>query len=550
MLPFYVALANNDDSEEFVMTILSFAFTLFAVLIFVLGAVLGFFRGWKKSVVDIGVAVICLILSAIIAVPILSTVDKRVDPFVRDILSQKLGEASYEQLMEASPTVDMLISKLPVALLAPVAFTLIFSLLSFVASFFVPLIASAIFGSDKKKKSKDEGNEASEHRERDEIPEPEEGENPPMSWLKRHLLGIPGGVACAVIVTFAMLLPFAGYIGSITDVLDELKASESADIQEVIEGDTFQSIDEILDPLGNDLAIKVTYNMGGKALFNAITSININGERYHVSQALSTTIDAFVDTGFLTSVSFDDYGEAQIYALNDMRIDIDEDPLVKHLIAEIVSGAAKSWEDGGTFVSIKKPEVGNGNFGSIIHKLLSIYATMTYDTVSSDLKVITDLFSVLIENHAMSVLEHNDDLMNLFNQEWFATDFLHTLKENERMQPVVEEISKLAMALMAEQVGIPQGNTEEYKELLTDFASSINIAKANEDSEKAIAELKEYIVQLLTDNDIEVPTEVMDYVSENMLQAFEDSENVTVDDLIDYLTKIFNEFDQYGKMIA
>lgn len=550
MLPFYAALANNNDSEEFVMTILSFAFTLLAALIFVFGALLGFFRGWKKSVVDIGVAVISLILSAIIAAPILGMVEERIDPLIRNIVIQRLGEASYEQLMEASPTVDMLISKLPVALLAPVAFMLIFSLLSFVASFFVPLIASAIFGSDKKKNTKDEGDEALENKESDEIPEPEEDAKPPMSWLKRHLLGIPGGVACAAIVAFAILLPFAGYIGSITDVFDELKASESADIQEVLEGDTFQSIDEILNSLGNDVAIKVTYNLGGKALFNAMTSININDECYHVSQALSITINAFVDTGFLTSASFDDYGEAQIYALNDMRLDIDEDPLVKHLIAEIVSGAAKSWEDGGTFVSVKKPEVGNGNFGSIINKLLSIYATMTYDTVSSDLKVIADLFSVLIENHAMSVFEHNDDLMDLFNQEWFATDFLHTLEENERMRPVVEEISKLAIALMAEQVGIPQGDTEEYKDLLTDVASSINIAKANENLEKAIAELKEYILRLLIDNGIEVPTEVMDYVSENMLQAFEDDENVTVDDLIDYLTKTFNEFDQYGKMIA
>ncbi len=532
------------------MTMLSFAFTLLAALIFVFGALLGFFRGWKKSVVDIGVAVISLILSAIIAAPILGMVEERIEPLIRNIVIQRLGEASYEQLMEASPTVDMLISKLPVALLAPVAFTLIFSLLAFVASFFVPLIASAIFGSDKKRNTKDEDDEALENKESDEIPEPEEDEKPPMSWLKRHLLGIPGGVACAAIVAFAILLPFAGYIGSITDVFDELKASESADIQEVLESDTFQSIDEILDPLGNDVAIKVTYNLGGKALFNALTSININDERYHVSQALSITINAFVDTEFLTSVSFDDYGEAQIYALNDMRLDIDEDPLVKHLIAEIVSGAAKSWEDGGTFVSVKKPDVGDGNFGSVIHEILSIYSTMTYDTVSSDLKVITDLFSVLIENHAMSVLEHNDDLMDLFNQEWFATDFLHTLQENERMRPVVEEISKLAIALMAEQVGIPQGDTEEYKELLTDVASSINTAKASEDSNKAIAELEADILQLFADNDLEVPSEVVDYVSENMLQTFDGKENVTVDDLVDYLTKTFNEFDQYGKIIA
>lgn len=518
------------------MTILSFAFTLFAAFILVLGALLGFFRGWKKSVVDIGVAVISLILSAIIAAPILSAFEGSIDPFIRDIVIQNLGEESYTQLMEASPTVDMLISKLPVALLAPVAFMLIFSLIAFVASFFVPLIASAIFGSDKKKKSKKEGEEASEQ---------EEGEKKPMSRMNRHLLGIPGGIVCAAIVTFAILLPFAGYIGAVNDALDELKASESQDAQNAIESDTFNSINEILEPLGDDVALNITYTMGGKALFNAITSVNINDERYPVSRALSTAINIIVDAEPLTNASFENYGETQVTALNNIREDVDGEPLVTSLVAEIVSGAARSWEKGETFLTIKKPEV-EGNFGSIIDKLLSIYATMTYDTVSSDLRVITDLFSVLIENDAMSVLKDNDKLMDLLGKEGFVSALVRPIQGNTRMQPIVKEISNLAIALMAEQIGIPQNNTEIYNDLLEDVASSLNDAKKSEDPDKAMAELKESVVKAFEDREVEIPTEIMDYVTEYMLKAFESKDNITVEDVIAYFTEISDEFEQYG----
>lgn len=518
------------------MTILSFVFTIFAAFILFLGLVLGFFRGWKKSVVDIGVAVICVIVSAIIAAPILSAFEERIDPLVRDVIIQKLGEASYEQLMEASPTVDMLISKLPVALLAPVAFMLIFLLIAFVASFFVPLIASAIFGSDKKKKSKKGSDEACEHK---------EGEKKPMSWMNRHLLGIPCGIVCAAVVAFAILLPFAGYIGVVTDALDELKASESQDAQNAIESDTFKSINEILEPLGDDAALNITYTMGGKALFNAITSVNINDERYPVSQALSTAINIIVDAEPLTNASFENYGEAQVTALNNIREDVDGEPLVTSLVAEIISGAARSWEKGEAFLSIKKPEV-EGNFGSIIDKLLSIYATMTYDTVSSDLKVITDLFSVLIENDAMSVLKDNDKLMDLLGKEGFVSALVRPIQENARMQPIVKEISNLAIALMAEQIGIPQNNTEIYNDLLEDVASSLNDAKKSEDPEKAMAELKENVVKAFEDREVEIPTEVMDYVTEYMLKAFEGKDNITVEDVIAYFTEISDEFEQYG----
>lgn len=547
----YVEILANNNSEVSVMTaILSYIFTAVAALIIFFGIIFGFFRGWKKSVVDIGIALICIVLSALIAVPILSSVNDSLEPLMRESLSDALGKASYEQLIEASPTLDMLISKLPSALLAPIAFSLIFVVIAFVASFFAPLIASAIFGSDKKSKKTEKRPEVTSDA---DMPEFEDSENEkqaqntkkPMSWIGCHLLGIPAGIVSAALVAFAVLLPFAGYIGVVTEAVDELRVSDSQDVQKVLESDDFKDIDQYLEPLGDDAALNVIYTVGGKALFNSLTAVTINNERYPVSRAVTTAVNIFVDSEPLTQVSVENYGDDQVNAINNVLEDVNGEPLVNALVAELVSGAARSWEQGEKFLSVDKPTV-DGNFGAIVDKLISIYSTMTYETVSSDLKVIADLFTALIKNDAMSVIKDNSKLMELLAKEGFVSSLVRPIQENERMQPIVKEISNLAIALMAEKIGIPQNNTEIYNDLLDDVAASLNDAKASSDPEAAMAELKTNVVKAFEDRAIEIPNDAMDYVTEYMLKAFDDKDNITSEDVVAYFTEISEGFDQYS----
>lgn len=558
-------------SEVSVMTeILSYVFTAVAALILFFGVILGFLRGWKKSVVDIGIALICIVLSALIAAPVLSSLNDTISPIIKELISDSLGGTSYDSIAEVSPTADMLISKLPVALLAPIAFAVIFAVVAFVASFFAPLIASAIFGSDKKNKNKkektsnvhadveaykpDTAHELSQEQKHDnelkeleasESKKQEKAQKKPMSWMSAHLLGIPAGVVSAALVVFALLLPFAGYIGVVTDALDELRASDSQDVQKVLESDDFKNIDQYLAPLGDDAALNVIYTVGGKTLFNSLTSVTINGERYPVSRAVTTAVNLYVDSEPLMQVSVENYGDDQVNAIYNVLDDVDGEPLVTSLVAELVSGAARTWENGEAFFSIGKPQI-NGNFGAIVDRLISIYSTMTYDTVSSDLKVIADLCAALIKNDAMSVIKDNSKLMELLGKEGFVSSLIRPIQENERMQPIVKEISNLAIVLMAEKIGIPQNNTEIYNDLLDDVASSLNDAKASKDPEAAMAELKADVVKAFEDRAIDIPNEAMDYVTEYMLKAFEDKDNITSDDVVAYFTEISDGFEQYG----
>lgn len=534
--------------------------TLFAVVFLALGGLIGMLRGWKKATSHFILAFISSIISFVITLPIAKVIANIVSPLIRS----EMGE-TYEQLNAEMPTLAKTIDALPAALLAPVLFVVFFFIISLILSLFSPLVTK-LFGTEGKKPqteatscednpdaapradSKIEEKKPNAHsNEKAQKQKKVSNEKKPGKGVDR-LIGALVGVVHALLIFVILWMPLTGYTelaAQAVEATDEIEISNDEKTQNTIKA-VKAYYDCYGEPVNNGFVFKMTSALGGKATFKALTAMKIDGSRYVLADEVGSLVNLAVTAAPFMSESPENYGEKQVKAVDSLIMLLDNDVMLKDILAEGLSSASNSWLNNKTFMGIAKPNI-KGSTVKILDELLGVFKTTTSQTVIADIKVFSDIFKVMVENKVFTMLgKEKTDIKNLLAQDGFISGLIEAAYGNERMQPVLDSIINTGIALVGEQLGIPENNEEIYDNLINSIADSVTESLNAGNTEESQKSLENKISTAFKDNGIEVSDELIPFISKYIVKAFEGKDNVTKEDVIAFFKSTTEELTKNG----
>jgi len=428
---------------------------LCVIVVAIVGLVRGFKRFWPSLIVIAGSVAVALIATLALK----GVIGSALGGLIQGLLNQALKPGVLDSIRESMPTVAALIDALPSALIAPILFGVSFCIIAIIAEI-VRAIVTAIV---RKKFAVTDSSELSEAD---------------LKKAKRNnrLLGLGAGVLGGLVMAFAILFPLIGYVGTVSEAVNDLNEASPEVMDNIFADEESKQIyTNFIDPILQDPYVKVSYALGGKMIFNTVSTVNVDGTPYPVAKIVSTGCSIYGHITPFIDTEPANYNEEQIEAVNNIVGDLDGDVLLTNVCAEFISGMARAWENGEAFLGIPAWKA-EGYFEPVLNKLVSTFATTNNELIIDDLHVVSDVITALIRYDALESFGEGGDIQNVLSTPGFVTDICTAVQKNSRMQPVFFEVAKLGVVVVSDVIGIPNDPNEIYHNFLRDLADEINTA--------------------------------------------------------------------------
>ncbi len=414
------------------------------------GILLGLRRGLYKSLIDLGVTIVSIIISVFVAKLISkSLVDETKLIEYLDLLM----ENSADMVETLTPIKETLIGlandtnalgmimAFPVILLTPIVFIIVYSLVSLILKIPKVIVARCVFGKN--------GGETYRG-----------GSRP---------FGAVVGVVAKILSFMVTLVPLVGYImlvnntmisigeASIKEIsnntsnVETMSFENDDDLQNETpesqsNGDSIKSMGEsclqsreqYLEPLASNPIFKAIYVCGGEWFFDSLTSTKVEGEKVQLSTEIDVLSDVYADVVTLIKVPTTEYGEAQTTAVDNIAETLGEAKIIPSVISGTLSYSSKAWLEGKTVFGASKVVVGD-YYEPTLNKLLVMYSQTTNDTIKEDLQTMGDIVNVLIEQGAFVEIS-NGTPINIPKNEEFMGQLFVELYENDRTRPLAGDL--------------------------------------------------------------------------------------------------------------
>ncbi len=435
-----------------IMEYVAFAPLAVLVLFVLINLIKGLVRGTIKTVGTL----VSIILSAVAAFVATILVCKPTSPLLTTLfeLIEGILPAELLEIFESGSLGESLAYYIAM-LVAPFFFVAAFSAVTIVLSIIIRILLKIFFG--KKKKSA-------------------------LSRLGGALIGI----VCGVLVAVIALMPIVGTLNVASAVyeLDALNEELPPEGEELLEDDKIKLFISVCAPLYNELA-----------------SADFDGEKVYLKNDIATILTVVSGMGALEG-DIAEYGQKQIDALEGMATSLDGSPIIKNIIAELLSRAASSWTEGNAFAGIEKP-VANEMLAPIVDGMLKVLATSNKDNIGKDIKTLADVFAIMIRSEIFRYSNDFSQMLTQLSETGAIGELLTVINENERMSALSDEITSLSIKALASSIGVPEDEQERYDLLMGSIADILTASYGVDAQERAVAisydierELKHYGVEI------------------------------------------------------
>ncbi|MBE6584492.1 MAG: hypothetical protein E7649_05895 [Ruminococcaceae bacterium] len=423
-------------------------------LLIVSNLLIGLLRGLKNTIGYL-VAIVASALIAGIITAIVCTPQSALMLTVIDFIKNSLNFGELQELF-AVPEIAETLSYYFTMIVAPFFFLAVYFVLSVILSITSAIIC--IFIPPRKKDKKKKG-------------------------VAYRLGGLGVGVACGLIVSLIVLMPVVGVVDIAATVGEAVFSDES--IADAASESDFDVVDLVNDAADNEV-MKV-YRVGCGWMFDMMASANFEGERVYLKNDIATVASIVPHVYGVTS-DMNNFGDDQIGALNEMINNLDRSTLLKHTLAGVVSEMAGKWTVGEKFLGVEKISTGE-ILDPMIDSMIGVFATTTKDTISQDLRTTVNVFDVLVENEMLSNLDNYDHLLTKLGKEGVIGELIVVVSENQRMDVVSDEITRLSVRALAITLEVPHDSQELYDDVMNDIVIAMEDSRnSGRDRETVIAE--------------------------------------------------------------
>ena len=259
----------------------------------------------------------------------------------------------------------------------------------------------------------------------------------PLRW-GGALLGIVSNV-----IAFAIfLVPIIGYVSYANDTLEQIKAIEETNAQEPTQIQaTADSVLTITQPIKDNFVSKTISNLGGRALFQSLTTINVDDTKVSLVAETNCAVKIYAEVGHFKA-PVNEYDKEQIEAIERLEAIIQEAEFVPSLIANCLSYVANEWDQGRSIFGMEKPNLG-AELQPSADQVIHILAQTNEDNFKNDIITITTIGKACIEDGVLKKVmsENPAEVVVVLENTDVLSDILVALHRNERFRPAIPHIA-------------------------------------------------------------------------------------------------------------
>ena len=467
-------------------------------------------KGFRKSLVSLGVAILSVFFSSLLAFLISEIISAIVSYFVLNNINE------YLELVETYPWSSAFIDSL---------MGVILGILLFVPVFFATRgIIGWLVGIVQKMLSKRFADTPAYCYEKD-------------SFFDRNdkALSIVTGIVISFVITMVITSPIMGTL----DVANKAKG-----IVAKFNGSIPASVVETMDKVGvpvcaNDFFGNVFYQLGGKMMYNSAASADVYGERAHLVNEVEALEDVFDDLQYSYTALTDpqnatDEQISRIYSLCDNveRLELCSGPL-----GGIISTFSSAWKNGDLFLGMYKPTT-NDLIEPAFDEMLTICENTDHNSSKANMITLLKIYATVMDSKVLEVdVSNMESLVSFVNESGIIEKLDAILAANPHMSGI--SLSSIAMAAVSQYIQEFDFDSERYEVLMEDIADAINQVNGRgyaTDEEKAKV-LASYAQEYIRQYGVGIPDDMATSVAEEILKQFNEG-SITKEDV----EKLFNDY--------
>ena len=407
-----------------------------AIIIFVVALLLGIFRRTVKAALKLSTLLVAFFLSIPIAKLISGATLGKLSPLVASLLA---SGGITEDALAAMPTLKALPASLAHSLVNPFIFSVCFVILAILLSIVYLCLKRPL-------KALADRQTGALHR----------------------VFGALIGVLAALVIIVGVYTPVVGLVNTVAS----LEVTEE-DLGGIDGAEALLDAKEYANAIDASPLFSITRAVGGKSLYSALSTSELNGERMVLKNELSSLFDAALSATAFNGVTVESLGDAQLEALYRIEESAAESKILMGILPELLSSASNAWLDGNTFLKMPKPEM-NEMVSGAFDTLLKIFSTSSKENIAADLNTLVRLADAVIDSGILAKMGSTEELMLIMQEDGVVSSIAAPLYENPRMTPLVPEIINMGLRAAVKAMDIPETKEELHSEFASDLAKELN----------------------------------------------------------------------------
>lgn len=433
------------------MSIISIS-TVVLIFLMVLGALLGFLRGWAKSLARLGIVAGCFLFSFFLA-PVFASLlmDNFVSGFVLTVFSQKIdfeqiassiinNEETSNVLISSSETTAKLANALMHIVVNVVMFLLVFIVISLLAYIIYGIVVFVLSKTRKSEKPEKDGK----------------------YWGLKGVGGVIGLVG-GVIVAFVFMVPVFGAMNICNKFIQEESASANAvavayDPVSTTCGKLYYTEDKNIGGVETYVSkyeeFKNKYDKSfigglfnftglsklGAKTFDKLTIVDSDGMELDLSNEIVSMINVYnAYKNTFKKQSFNLADAESVDGLETLYNMATNSEIVKGYLTELVPNICEKWLAGEKYLGITFPI--SGDFEPLAKDLLKVLNTKSFSSMDENLKAIIGAIKVANQNGFILSIQEKKPLLEYFkNSDSFVEDEINELAKADDIQKVFPDI--------------------------------------------------------------------------------------------------------------
>ncbi len=371
---------------------------------------------------------------------------------------------------------------------------------------------------------------------------------------KWKLLGGAVGVVSGFVILTAFVVPFGGIVNlghTVSMALTVDTAQQESPATMPTPALAYQTTEPIASvalgkgtEMGNmlfawddSLAMRMHRKAGGEFLFHYLTEVEYNGKTYSLTHEVQTSTELISCIRSLYGVKAQNWTQKQVDHIEALCDTFNQSDLLPSLTLSLLHSANDNWNQGKLFLGIMKPNVGEV-LQPTFELVLNAVANGTEADLKHSLTTISDVMQVMYENGGFAAFASDDTtkaMLDVLAKDTVREQLMASLQADHNLRICIPEMFRLSVRVAEKDLGL------ETDEIITDVATAINAVKEAETVEARKEALVGELQQVSDTHNLEVPEVALQYVSDFLIEQFDDFSQVETEDINEWLESYATE---------
>lgn len=495
-------------------TAVSYAIYILVGVFAIFGGLLGLIRGIRRQTIRFATIIASIAISFIICNQLYPTIISEIEGYnLAELIIGSgiaLDEAYINLLACVDATLAGYILALPLGLaILPIAFVAIFFVISAVM-IIIHKILSGILGFTRRNNN----------------------------GITR-LFGMIAGLIQGAVVAAVFLIPVVSLMDTAGGAVAEVKEKYSDNETAIALSSVY---DEYLCEAEANVAVVAVKN-GGRFIYGSFATVEIDGEATDVTEVVDTALEIYVNYTDMAAADFAALSEKEKVAITNIINAATENKYTAVVLSATLNSLGKAFESGAMVLNYEEPIL------SLMNSLISVIATSDKTNLATDVNTAKDVYFLLSDAGVLTAAAENPDLLidKFLERNEDGESLLSTLigavSENPRMQPLVNQMSTVAVSMLMENSAVDKQTAEVIESVKGSLVEALTIdrnAYATEEEYKAA--VSNTIGDALAENGIELADDDLSVVSDFVLEEFEGKTEITDADLAEFMAKYYDVY--------